>query len=201
MQQRGHVVGPGVVHATGTGDASYGNHVTVDHGSGVFTFYAHMRDAAAVSPGQQVTTSTVLGPLGQTGNATGPHLMGEAFGPLLLKSPLPARIVNVSSGAGSIASRFKKELGSYKMSAIHYRASKAALNMVTANQAAVFGEQGVKVFAYCPGFTVSNLSGMNTAESGAKPTSEAAAPIVEILKGARDGEHGKFLKVDGQYEW
>ncbi|EME39003.1 hypothetical protein DOTSEDRAFT_139568 [Dothistroma septosporum NZE10] len=134
-------------------------------------------------------------------NATGPQLMGEAFGPLLLKSPTTARIVNVSSGAGSMSSRLNKELVSYRMSAIHYRASKAALNMVTVNQAVEFGDRGVKVFAYCPGFTVSNLSGMNTAESGAKPTSEGAAPIVEILEGKRDAEHGRFLKEGGQYDW
>ena len=75
------------------------------------------------------------------------------------------------------------------------------MNMITANQAVDYGKFGCKVFAFCPGFTVSNLSSQNKAEHGAKPTSEGAAPIVDILNGKRDGEHGAFLKIDGQYPW
>ena len=74
--------------------------------------------------------------------------------------------------------------------------------MVTACQAVDHGEaDGFKVFAFCPGFTVSNLSGMNKAENGAKPTSEGAAPIVRILEGERDKEHGGYLNAGGQYPW
>ncbi len=41
----------------------------------------------------------------------------------------------------------------------------------------------------------------NTVDNGAKPTSEGAAPMVDILNGKRDGEHGGFLHGDGQYPW
>lgn len=126
--------------------------------------------------------------------------MGEAFAPLLKKSTGTPRIVNVSSGAGSIANRLKPSSASGPK-APQYRASKAALNMVTAMQAVEFGPDGCKVFAYCPGFTVSNLSDFNSADKGAKPTSEGAAPIVAILNGDRDAEHGKFLHGTGQYSW
>jgi NAD(P)-dependent dehydrogenase (short-subunit alcohol dehydrogenase family) len=87
------------------------------------------------------------------------------------------------------------------MKTVPYRASKAALNMITACQSVEYGEDGFKVFAYCPGFTVSSLGPYNKAEMGAKPTSEGAAPIVNILKGERDEEHGEFLHADGQYPW
>ena len=89
----------------------------------------------------------------------------------------------------------------YKQKVIQYRTSKAALNMITACQAVHYGELGFKVFAFCPGFTVSNLGPMNNAENGAKPTSEGAAPIVKLLNGERDAEHGGFLHATGQYPW
>ena len=84
---------------------------------------------------------------------------------------------------------------------IAYCASKAALNLLTAAQSVVYGEQGFKVFAFSPGFVVSNLGPHNKAENGAKQTSEGAAPMVEILNGERDEEHAKFLTATGQYPW
>ena len=75
------------------------------------------------------------------------------------------------------------------------------MNLITAKQSVVYGEQGIKVFAYTPGFTVSNLGAHNTAENGAQPTSEGAAPVVKILNGERDEEHAGFLAADGQYPW
>jgi NAD(P)-dependent dehydrogenase (short-subunit alcohol dehydrogenase family) len=134
-------------------------------------------------------------------NATGPLLMVESFAPLLKKSNGTPRVVNVSSGGGSITKRLDPTSVGYNIKGVQYRASKAALNMVTACQAVEYGELGFKVFAYCPGFTVSNLGPHNNAENGAKPTSEGAAPIVKILNGERDAEYGKFLHETGQYPW
>lgn len=73
--------------------------------------------------------------------------------------------------------------------------------MITACQMVDYGDLGFKVFAYCPGFTVSNLGPHNNAESGAKPTSQGAAPIVKILNGERDAENGGFLHETGQHPW
>lgn len=42
---------------------------------------------------------------------------------------------------------------------------------------------------------------MNTAENGAKPTSEGVKPMLEILAGKRDEEAGGFLHEKGQYPW
>lgn len=134
-------------------------------------------------------------------NATGPLLMVESFAPLLKKSNRTPRVVNVSSGGGSITMRLDPTSIGYDLKAVQYRASKSALNMVTACQVFEYGGLGFKVFAYCPGFTVSNLGPHNNAESGAKPTSEGAAPIVKILNGERDAEHGGFLHAAGQYPW
>lgn len=129
--------------------------------------------------------------------------MVEYFGPLLLKSTphSPTRIVNVSSGAGSIGRRLDLTSPMYKIQVISYRASKTAMNMMTACYAVEYGEKGVKVFAVDPGFTVSSLSPNNVKDNGAKPTSEGAEIIVKVINGERDDEHAGFLHGTGQYPW
>ena len=52
---------------------SYGNLIIINHGNGIETYYAHC-SAIYVSPGQAVDTGSVIGAVGATGNATGPHL-------------------------------------------------------------------------------------------------------------------------------
>ena len=84
---------------------------------------------------------------------------------------------------------------------IQYRASKAAQNMITAGHHQQYSPLGIKVFAYCPGFTVSNLGPHNTTENGAKPVADAASPLVDIIEGKRDDEVGKFLYGTGVYPW
>lgn len=136
-------------------------------------------------------------------NATGPAFLVEVFEPLLKKSTATTpRIINVTSGAGSISIRLDPTHPTYGLKVVPYRTSKAALNMVSACQAVEYGPLGWKVFCYNPGFTASNLSEMNRVENGAKPTSEGAKPIVDMLTGERDEDHGKFCNVDrGYHPW
>ena len=56
--------------------AGYGRQVVLDHGHDVETVYGHL-SAVAVVPGQHVTRGQVIGYVGQTGRATGPHLHYE----------------------------------------------------------------------------------------------------------------------------
>jgi murein DD-endopeptidase MepM/ murein hydrolase activator NlpD len=71
------------VRATGDGDViaarmanGYGREVMIDHGHNVTTLYGHM-SALAVVPGEHVIRGQVIGYVGQSGRATGPHLHYE----------------------------------------------------------------------------------------------------------------------------
>ncbi len=71
----------GVVRAADRGTvevASYqsinGYYVWINHNNGYKTYYGHMNTRPYVSPGQIVTRGEVIGQIGMTGLATGPHV-------------------------------------------------------------------------------------------------------------------------------
>lgn len=55
---------------------NYGNAVLLDHGQGYQTLYAHL-ERSAVRAGDTVTAGQIIGWIGQSGKATGPHLHFE----------------------------------------------------------------------------------------------------------------------------
>jgi murein DD-endopeptidase MepM/ murein hydrolase activator NlpD len=62
----------GVVLHAGWTSGGYGKMVLISHGYGYATLYGHF-SRLKVSPGQRVRQGDVIGYMGSTGNATGPH--------------------------------------------------------------------------------------------------------------------------------
>jgi murein DD-endopeptidase MepM/ murein hydrolase activator NlpD len=62
--------------ATAGWSGGYGNLVTVNHGGGVVTYYAHL-SSISVNPGERVGRGQRVGRVGSTGSSTGPHLHFE----------------------------------------------------------------------------------------------------------------------------
>jgi peptidoglycan DL-endopeptidase CwlO len=60
-----------IVSATG-----YGLHVVIDHGGGLSSLYGHL-DSVLVASGDVVVRGQLIGTVGSSGNATGPHLHFE----------------------------------------------------------------------------------------------------------------------------
>jgi murein DD-endopeptidase MepM/ murein hydrolase activator NlpD len=51
----------------------YGNTILLDHGKGVYTYYAHLSDTL-IKRGQQIKRGQKIGLVGNSGRSTGPHL-------------------------------------------------------------------------------------------------------------------------------
>ncbi|KAJ3577077.1 hypothetical protein NPX13_g3493 [Xylaria arbuscula] len=136
-------------------------------------------------------------------SAVGAQMMGDYFAPLLKKALGTPRIVNVTSGAGSISNRMDPKGYGNEFLVIPYRVSKSAMNMVFAGQHRGFESDGFKVFLYGPGPTISNLSPANVPGPGMKSTSVGAAPIVEMVQGKRDADAGKYVEYgyEGSFPW
>jgi murein DD-endopeptidase MepM/ murein hydrolase activator NlpD len=65
----------GAVTGAGT-EAGYGREVVLDNGHSVSTLFGHLSSIAVV-PGQHVARGDVIGYVGESGRATGPHLHYE----------------------------------------------------------------------------------------------------------------------------
>jgi murein DD-endopeptidase MepM/ murein hydrolase activator NlpD len=86
----------GVVSLAETGMFFTGGTVMIDHGHGVHSIYAHLSEVR-VREGQRLDQGDVIGAVGATGRATGPHLhwgvywFDDAVDPALLVGPMPTQ--------------------------------------------------------------------------------------------------------------
>lgn len=68
-----------IVSLTGGWNGGYGTYVVIEHPNGVETLYAHMSKNVAVE-NSEVAQGDIIGYVGATGEATGPHLHVEVRG-------------------------------------------------------------------------------------------------------------------------
>ncbi len=77
----------GYVIMSGWSDVGYGYHIVIDHSNGYQTLYAHL-NAIYVSAGENVALGQQIGEMGNTGNATGPHLHFEVRQSTVQRNPI-----------------------------------------------------------------------------------------------------------------
>ena len=130
-------------------------------------------------------------------NVFGVLAVYQAMLPLLREAPA-ARIVNVSSGVGSLTRTSDPAYPYRSIFGPAYAASKTALNAMTLAMAIELESTGIKVNAACPGFTKTNLNnyaGTQTVEEGARE------PVRLALLGP-DGPTGTFTHAKlGTLPW
>jgi NAD(P)-dependent dehydrogenase (short-subunit alcohol dehydrogenase family) len=129
-------------------------------------------------------------------NVFGVFAVTKAMLPLLKKSPA-GRIVNLSSGLGSITKNSdpNDEFASFKLLA--YNSSKTALNAITVILAAELKDTPIKVNAADPGFTATDINqyqGYRTVEQG-------ATAAVRLATLPADGSTGGFFDENGVLPW
>lgn len=129
-------------------------------------------------------------------NYFGTIAVTQALLPLVKKSA-SGRIVNVSSGLGSITLNADPEWAYAAVKLTGYNASKAALNMFTVLLAAEVKEAGIQVNAVDPGYTATDLNG----NSGHQTIEEGAAETVRIALLPDGGPTAQFTNTEGVVAW
>ena len=128
-------------------------------------------------------------------NVFGVIAVTQAMLPLLRDAPA-ARIVNVSSGTGSLTMGADPHNPHRRMFGA-YSASKTALNAVTLAFAIDLEQTGIKVNAADPGFTATDLNN----NQGTRTVQQAAREPVRLALLGPDGPTGTFSDEDGPVPW
>lgn len=129
-------------------------------------------------------------------NFHGTLAVTQAMLPLLRKAE-QARIVNLSSGLGSLQMNSDPNWGFANFKLIGYCTSKAALNMLTVQLAYELRDTGIKVNAVSPGFVDTDMN----QHQGTLTVDEGAAEPVRLALLPAEGPTGGFFGDGGRYPW
>ncbi|MBC8036861.1 MAG: SDR family NAD(P)-dependent oxidoreductase [Rhizobiales bacterium] len=138
------------------------------------------KGATVLGAGEKEVVDTI------TVNTLGPWRMVKVVAPLLAQN---GRVVNVSSGMGAFA-----EMGSGYFG---YRASKAALNMLTRTLAQELSPRGILVNSVCPGWVKTDMGGPNASRS----VEQGASGIVWAATLTPGGPSGGFFRDGKPIGW
>ena len=126
-------------------------------------------------------------------NVFGVLAVYQAMLPLLRETP-NARIVNVSSGVGSLTANSDPAFPWRSIFGPVYPASKTALNAMTLAMAIELESTGIKVNACSPGFTKTNLNNY----TGTETVEEGAREAVRVALLGPDAPTGTFTRWQGE---
>ena len=126
-------------------------------------------------------------------NVFGALAVYQAMLPLLREAP-SARIVNVSSGAGSLARVADPSFPYRHIFGPGYSASKTAMNAMTLAMAIELESTGIKVNSCSPGFIKTNLN----AYEGTGSVEEGALEPVRLALLGPDGPTGTFTRWENE---
>jgi NAD(P)-dependent dehydrogenase (short-subunit alcohol dehydrogenase family) len=122
-------------------------------------------------------------------NVFGVVAVYQAMLPLLRESS-DARIVNVSSGVGSLTANADPAHPYHAMFGPIYPASKAALNAMTLAMMIELESTDIKVNLVSPGFTKTNLNGY----AGTESVEDGSREVVRVALLGPDGPTGTFTR-------
>ena len=128
-------------------------------------------------------------------NVIGVIRVTNAMLPLLRRSAAP-RIVNMSSGGGSLTLQTTPGAETGPISAA-YSASKSFLNAVTIQYAKELEDTHILINAACPGFVATDLNG----HRGHRTPEQGATVAVQLATLPDDGPSGEFFNDEGPLPW
>ena len=128
-------------------------------------------------------------------NTVAPLMLAKAFRPLLRRGAsqrsegdfAKTLIVNISSGAGSIANNTWSKM-------YPYRPSKAALNMITKSLSIDLESDGIMAVALHPGWVRTDMGGANAAV----PTKESVEGLLTVIGSLDESKNGGFFDFNGK---
>ena len=122
-------------------------------------------------------------------NVFGTLAVYQAMLPLLRKSS-DARIVNVSSGVGSLTDNADPSFPYHSMFGPVYPASKAAENAIALSMIVELESTDIKVNLVSPAFTATNLNGF----AGTESVEDGSREVVRVCLLGPDGPTGTFTR-------
>jgi NAD(P)-dependent dehydrogenase (short-subunit alcohol dehydrogenase family) len=129
-------------------------------------------------------------------NVFGVFTVTKAFLPLLRKSSA-GRIVNMSSGLGSLTQRSDPKWMYSAVNALAYCSSKTAVNGITVAFAKELQDTAIKVNAADPGYCATDLNG----HSGPRTPIQGAEIAVRLATLPADGPTCGYLDENGVVPW